>query len=64
MPPKSFKMLLDMTAYVKKVGADYLCAKCDLALIRVEPGGILCEELNQLDTMVIIDHHLAEHSPK
>jgi len=60
-PEKPFKQELDLTAYVKKVDGGYGCTKCDVVLVRIQPGGILGDTLNQLDTAVVLDHHLAKH---
>lgn len=62
-PGKPFSTKIDLTPFVKKVGAAFHCLECDEVLVRIEPGGILGEELTQLDTTVILDHHLAKHAP-
>ena len=59
---KPFRAILDLSAYVKKVGADFGCTKCDKVLVKIEPDGILGVGLNSLDTTVILDHHLAQHN--
>lgn len=59
---KPFEVQLDLAPFVKKFGADILCSKCDEVLVRIEPGGILGEKLNELDVMVIRDHILAKHN--
>lgn len=59
---ETFSVDLDLFKFVKKCGVTFVCAKCDEVLVRVEPGGILGEKLNQLDTAVILDHHLARHN--
>jgi len=59
---ETFSTQIDMTKFVKKLGADFICSECEEVLVRIEPGGILGEALNQLDTTVILDHHLAKHA--
>lgn len=61
-PAETFSVNLDLSKFVKKFGATFVCAECDEALVRIEPGGILGDALNQLDTAVILDHHLAKHN--
>jgi hypothetical protein len=39
----------------------YRCAVCGAILVRMEARGLLGEELNFLDVMVIKDHLLAKH---
>jgi hypothetical protein len=60
-PQEMFSVKIDLTRFVKKFGADFLCSECDEVLVRIEPDGILGEGLNELDTTVILDHHLAKH---
>ena len=60
---KPFRVQLDLASYVKKVGADFGCTKCGKILVKIEPGGILGDGLNPMDTAVILDHHLAQHNP-
>jgi len=48
---------------VSRSGNQFICTKCHLVLVRIEPGGILGQELVQLDMMVILDHHRAKHDP-
>lgn len=58
---KPFEVQIDLAPFIKKFGADILCSKCDEVLVRIEPGGILGETLNELDAMVIRDHLIAKH---
>lgn len=58
---KSFEVMIDLAPFIKKLGADILCSECDKVLVRIEPGGILGEHLNELDAMVIRDHLLSNH---
>lgn len=60
-PKKPFMVKLDLTPYVVKNDDCYHCTKCGDVLVRIEPDGILGRELNQLDTTVILDHHLTRH---
>lgn len=47
--------------FVVKSGDRYVCAKCFKVLVTIEPGGLLGDELNQLDHLVIWNHNLSEH---
>lgn len=60
-PTNPFLTTLDLTKFVKKLGSTFVCSKCDEVLVKVEPGGVLGDKLNQLDTTVILDHHIAKH---
>ncbi len=62
-PTKPFEAIIDLTPYVEKVSNGYSCTKCNTVLVRIEVGGVLGDNLNQLDTAVIIDHYLAKHIP-
>jgi hypothetical protein len=62
-PGKPFSTKIDLTPFVKKFGADFICSECQKVLVRIEPGGILGEEWNHLDTTVILNHHLTKHAP-
>lgn len=63
-PTKLFTTKLDLSFYVMKSGDnDFVCTKCFKVLVRIEPGGLLGAKLNQIDTAVILDHHLADHDP-
>ncbi len=48
---------------VAKNGNDFVCTKCHLVLVRIEPGGILGEELNEIDILVILSHNRSKHDP-
>lgn len=61
-PTKPFEARLDLSAYVDFKGDRYSCRACGEVLVRIEPNGILGQELNQLDTTVVLDHHLAFHN--
>lgn len=58
---ETFSVDLDLSKFIKKCGVTFVCAKCDEVLVRIEPGGILGDKLNQLDATVVLDHHLARH---
>ena len=60
---EEFRVDLDLMPLIRKCGVTFVCSKCDDVLVRIEPGGILGDKLNQLDTTVILDHHLAKHAP-
>jgi hypothetical protein len=60
-PEKPFSTMLDLSKFVKKLGAEFICSECQEVLVRIQPGGILGDTLNQLDTAVVLDHHLAKH---
>lgn len=53
----------DPAALVHKNGNDYVCNKCLKVLIRIEPNGILGQELNEIDLLMILDHNLTHHDP-
>jgi hypothetical protein len=61
-PKEPFKSNVDLTPYVSFKGDRYSCTVCGEVLVRIEPNGILGQDLNQLDTSVILDHHLAFHN--
>lgn len=61
---ETFSVDLDLSKLIKKCGVTFVCSKCDEVLVRIEPGGILGDILNQLDTTVILGHHLAKHPPR
>lgn len=61
---ETFSANLDISQFVKKFGADFICSECDKVLVRIEPGGILGDTLNQIDTKVILHHHLTKHNKK
>lgn len=56
-----FSTKLDLSSLVEKKDDGYSCKVCGKMLVRIEPNGILGKELNQLDTTVILDHHMALH---
>ena len=60
---ETFSVKIDLSKVIKKLGATFVCSECDEVLVRIEPGGILGETLNQLDTVVILDH-LEKHRPR
>ena len=49
---------------VAKSGNQFVCAKCHLVLVVIEPGGILGQELNGLDLVMILEHYLTKHGNK
>lgn len=64
-PSQAFSSTINLAPYIEKKGDRYyVCKKCGDVLIRVEPNGILGDSLNSIDAAVVLDHHLAKHSPK
>lgn len=53
---------LPLSLLTTKSGNCYVCCKCFKVIVRIEPNGILGQDLNELDLAVIRDHHLANHS--
>jgi hypothetical protein len=37
------------------------CAECGETLVRIERGGVLGDDLNDLDAIVISEHFLSKH---
>lgn len=46
----------DVEEHVFRHGWDYFCRKCGKPLVKVVPGGLMGEDLNALDVLVILDH--------
>lgn len=38
------------------------CVECGETLVRIERDGVLGEDLNDLDALVVADHFLSKHS--